>query len=131
MIDFIVSPAMLTDQHELTMAQDYFQNSMFGSATFSLFVREYPPHRGCFVTVGLEDVLEFWESYCFSKSDMDYLAATKLFSLDFLHYLSSIRFSGSVRAIPEGRVFFIDEPILEISGPIIEARMVSLPESPI
>ena len=35
-----------------------------------------------------------------------------------------MRFTGSVRAIPEGRLFFTDEPILEVTAPIIEAQVV-------
>ena len=27
-------------------------------------------------------------------------------------------------AIPEGRLFFVDEPVLEVSAPIIEAQLV-------
>ena len=34
---------LLTDFYELTMAQSYFAEGMDGEATFSLFVREYPP----------------------------------------------------------------------------------------
>ena len=34
------------------------------------------------------------------------------------------RFTGSVRAIPEGRLYFANEPVLEVTGPIIEAQMV-------
>jgi len=41
-----------------------------------------------------------------------------------LHYLSTLRFTGDVFAIPEGRIFFKDEPILEITAPIIEAQLV-------
>jgi len=73
------------------------------------------------VNAGLEDVLQFLESYRFAQDDVDYLASSGLFSHDFLHYLTGVQFSGTVRAIPEGRVFFLDEPVLEITAPIIEA----------
>ena len=32
--------------------------------------------------------------------------------------------AGDVWAIPEGRIFFKDEPILEVSAPVIEAQIV-------
>jgi len=116
--------ALITDFYEFTMAACYYQKKMFAPATFSLFIREYPPNRGYFVSAGLEDVLEFLESFHFNQEDLDYLHSLSFFSKDFLHYLSTLRFTGDVFAIPEGRLFFKDEPILEITAPIIEAQLV-------
>ncbi len=53
--------ALLTDLYQLTMAQGYFQSRKVEPATFSLFVRAYPPGSGYFVAAGLEDVLNFLE----------------------------------------------------------------------
>jgi len=116
--------ALLTDLYEFTMAEVYFQNHMFAPATFSLFIRAYPPQRGYFVSAGLEEVLEFLTQIEYSRQDLDYLKSTGLFSDDFLHYLSELRFSGEIHAIPEGRLFFKDEPVLEVTAPIIEAQLV-------
>lgn len=116
--------ALLTDLYEFTMAAAYYQRQMFAPGTFSLFVREYPPHRGYFVSAGLEQVLEFLESFSFTQEDLDYLSTTAPFSEDFLHYLSKTGFSGDVFALPEGRLFFKDEPVLEITAPVIEAQLV-------
>ncbi len=115
---------LFTDLYELTMAQAYFREGMFEPATFSLFVRSYPPNRGYFVTAGLEDVLDYATSLAFGADAVDYLASTGIFSDDFLEYLKGVRFTGSIRAIPEGRPFFADEPILEVTGPIIEAQLL-------
>lgn len=120
----VYSPVLLTDLYELTMAAAYYQQQMFAPATFSLFIRDYPPHRGYFVSAGLDEVLDFLASLHFSREDLDYLDATQRFSHDFLHYLSRLRFTGDVVAIPEGRLFFKDEPILEVTAPIIEAQLV-------
>jgi hypothetical protein len=43
-------PELLTDLYELTMAAGYSRESMFREATFSLFIRDYPPHRSYFVS---------------------------------------------------------------------------------
>ncbi len=115
---------LFTDLYELTMAQAYFQHGMFSPATFSLFIRKYPPDRSYFVAAGLEDVLTYLEGWRISKPSVDYLDSTGIFSPDFLDYLSGLRFTGDVWAIPEGRLFFTDEPVLEVTGPIIEAQMV-------
>jgi nicotinate phosphoribosyltransferase len=76
------------------------------------------------VNAGLEDVLDFLESYHFNQDELDHLRETGLFGDDFLHFLSTLEFTGSVRAMPEGRIFFTDEPVLEVTAPIIEAQLV-------
>ena len=43
---------------------------------------------------------------------------------DFLKFLEKLRFTGDVWALPEGQLFFKDEPILEVTAPIIEAQLV-------
>ena len=115
---------LLTDLYQLTMAQSYFREQRMESATFSLYIRSYPPDRGYFVSAGLLDVLDYLENFSFDAAGLDYLAPQKFFSDDFLHYLGDLRFSGAVWAVPEGRIFFKDEPILEITAPIIEAQIV-------
>ncbi len=116
--------ALLTDLYELTMAQAYFHSGRRGPATFSLFVRGPGKDRGYFVAAGLEDALDFLASLAFDGAAVDYLRSTGVFAADFLDYLRTLRFTGSVRALPEGRLFFADEPILEMTAPIIEAQIV-------
>ena len=115
---------LLTDLYQLTMAQSYFEHGMAGQATFSLLIRRYPPDRGYFVSAGLQDVLELLRGLSFSNGDLQYLESTGIFSQRFLHYLSTLRFTGSVRAVPEGRLFFPDEPVLEVTAPIVEGQLV-------
>ena len=114
---------LFTDLYELTMSQAFLRQGMSATATFSLFTRTYPPNRGYFVSAGLDDVLEYLSNLNFSGRAIDYLRATGIFSDDFLEYLSGVRFTGSVRAIPEGRVYFTDEPAVEITAPLIEAQL--------
>jgi len=113
-----------TDLYELTMAASYFDQGMFAPATFSLFVREYPPNRSYFVAAGLDDLLDYLESFHFQPDDLEYLERTSLFSSQFLTFLENLRFSGHVRAVHEGRIFFAAEPLLEITAPLIQAQLV-------
>ena len=115
---------LLTDLYELTMAQTYLECGMAERATFSLVVRSYPANRGYFVTAGLQDVLAYLAGFRFSQSDLEYLGTTGIFSTRFLDFLGNVRFTGDVWAIPEGRLFFANEPILEVTAPIIEAQIV-------
>ncbi len=116
--------ALLTDLYQLTMAQSYLQNRKTEHATFSLFIRAYPRNRGYFVAAGLRDVLDFLENLSFDAAAIDYLKSKRLFTDEFLDFLKGLRFNGDVWAIPEGRLFFKDEPILEVTAPIIEAQLV-------
>jgi nicotinate phosphoribosyltransferase len=116
--------ALLTDLYELTMAASYFDHRMFEPATFSLFIRNYPPYRRYFVSAGLVDVLSYLQELKFTAEDLEYLEETELFKSEFLSYLEGFRFRGDVYALPEGRLFFVNEPLLEITAPLIEAQIV-------
>ncbi len=114
---------LFTDLYELTMAQVFYRQGMSAPATFSLFIRTYPVNRGYLVSAGLEDVLDYLENLSFSEASLDYLRDTGIFTENFLRYLGTLRFTGSVRAIPEGALYFVNEPALEVTAPIIEAQL--------
>lgn len=114
---------LFTDLYELTMAQAYFQQEMHQPATFGLTVRSYPPNRGYLVSAGLDDVLDYLAGLRFDEEAIAYLDSLGMFTSEFLEYLKRLRFTGTVRAVPEGRLFFTDEPVLEVTAPIIEAQL--------
>jgi nicotinate phosphoribosyltransferase len=116
--------ALFTDFYELTMAASYLREGMTGEATFSLFVRRLPRTRGFLVAAGLDDVLGFLEQFRFSEAALRYLGSLGRFDARFLEFLAGLRFTGSVRAVPEGTAVFADEPLIEVTGPIIEAQLV-------
>lgn len=116
--------ALFTDLYQLTMGQSYFREGMHAPATFSLFVRHLPPDWGYLVAAGLDDVLRYLESLAFSADDLAYLRQTGRFADDYLDFLAQLRFTGTVRALPEGTVFFPHEPVIEVTAPIIEAQLV-------
>jgi nicotinate phosphoribosyltransferase len=116
--------ALFTDLYELTMAASYARERMQGPATFSLFVRRLPATRAFLVAAGLEDALEYLRNFRFSTSSLDYLRSLGDFDDAFLSMLGGLRFTGDVRAVAEGTVVFADEPILEVTAPIVEAQLV-------
>jgi nicotinate phosphoribosyltransferase len=115
---------LFTDLYELTMAASYFAHQVFSTATFSLFIRKNYLKRNFFVAAGLEDVLNELAAFRFSEQDISYLQTTGIFSEDFLSYLAGLRFSGKIFAMPEGTIFFANEPVLEVTAPIIEAQLI-------
>ncbi|HLW46547.1 MAG TPA: nicotinate phosphoribosyltransferase [bacterium] len=126
MRDFVTADtmALLTDLYELTMAQSYFRDGHNPPATFDLFVRSLPPRRGFLVAAGLDTVLEYLERIRFSEDAIAYLRSLRLFDEPFLDYLRTFAFTGNVCAVPEGELVFPPEPIVEVTGPLIEAQVV-------
>ncbi|WP_024326145.1 nicotinate phosphoribosyltransferase [Thioalkalivibrio sp. AKL19] len=116
--------ALFTDLYELTMLQAYFEEGLHAPAVFSLFVRRLPQRRNYLLACGLDTVLEQLEGLCFEPSDLDYLASLDRFSDRFLRWLEAFRFTGSVRAVPEGTPVFANEPILEVTAPLPEAQLI-------
>jgi nicotinate phosphoribosyltransferase len=120
----IESSALVTDLYQLTMLQGYHAAGMADTAVFEFFVRRLRPGRGFLIAAGLEPVLAFLEDLHFTADELDWLAGTGRFSGEFLATLASLRFTGDVHAMPEGTVFFPNEPILRVTAPISEAQFV-------
>jgi nicotinate phosphoribosyltransferase len=93
-------------------------------ATFSLFVRELPPSRGFLVAAGLDDALSYLEALQFGHDDLAFLESLGLFAPSYLERLAGLRFTGAVRAMPEGTFVFAGAPVLEVTAPLLEAQLV-------
>jgi nicotinate phosphoribosyltransferase len=115
---------LATDLYELTMGAAYAALEMDATATFSLFVRHLPPARGYLVAVGLEEALRRLTTLAFDERDAAYLRSTGRFAEPELSRLLATRFTGDVWAVPEGRVVFAGEPLLEVQAPMLEAQLV-------
>ena len=118
------SGALLTDLYELTMLQSYFDESMNATAAFEFFVRKLPERRNFLLAAGLEQVLEYLGALAFTAEDLAWLRRTGRFGDAFLDSLADLAFTGDVDAMPEGTVFFPDEPIVRITAPLREAQLV-------
>ncbi|HYE35135.1 nicotinate phosphoribosyltransferase [Methylocaldum sp.] len=116
--------ALLTDLYQLTMLQAYHREGMSDTATFELFVRKLPPNRNFLVAAGLEQLVEFLENFRFSDEECEWLNTLGYFAPEFVAYLSDLRFTGDVYAIPEGTAFFQNEPIVRVTAPISEAQII-------
>jgi len=94
------------------------------TATFELFVRSLPAKRNFLIAAGLAPVLDYLGNLRFDAAELDALARTGRFSAKFLASLETLRFTGSIDALPEGTVFFPDEPILRVTAPMREAQLI-------
>jgi len=115
---------LLIDLYELTMAHAYFDHGMNDMAVFELNVRKLPSNRRFLLAAGLEQVIEYLEQLRFTAEDLECLQGLGTFPQTFLDHLATLRFTGSVHALPEGTPFFANEPNLRVTAPIAEAQLV-------
>jgi nicotinate phosphoribosyltransferase len=128
------SLALLTDLYQLTMSQGYWKLGMADRhAVFHLYFRTPPFGGGYSVASGLEAVVQFLEELRFDPSDLEYLTslqgndAQPLFDRDFLEYLSKLKLTLDVDAIPEGTVVFPNEPLIRVTGSLLQCQLLETP----
>lgn len=115
---------LLTDLYQLAMLQAYAEHGFSGTAVFEFFVRKLPKQRGFLMAAGLEQAIQFLETACFTADDCDGLRRTGQFPAHFVNSLAGFRFTGDVDALPEGTLFFSDEPVLRVVAPLPQAQLV-------
>jgi nicotinate phosphoribosyltransferase len=126
----LTSP-LLTDLYQLTMLQAYLDEGLHAEATFEFFVRRLPAGRNFLVAAGLEQALEYLESLRFGEAELDWLERCGRFKPSLVDYLSRLRFTGDVDALPEGTICFPNEPLLRVTAPLpvaqlVETRLINL-----
>ena len=124
-------PALLTDLYQLTMAYAYWKTGLGETdACFHLYFRSNPFEGGYAIACGLEQAVEYLSGLRFSAEDTDYLGTLAgadgkpLFDAAFLEWLRSFRFTCDVAAMPEGTVVFPGEPLMRLTGPIMQCQLV-------
>lgn len=115
---------LLTDLYQLTMLQAYFDQEMGDTAVFEFFVRKLPEGRNFLMAAGLEQALDFLEDMHFTAHELDWLAGCGRFHSRFVDSLHDLRFTGDIEAMPEGTIFFAEEPILRVVAPLPQAQLV-------
>ncbi len=120
--------ALNTDLYELTMAAGYFVAGKTEEvATFELSVRRLPADRNFLIAAGLQQALEFLLSWEFRPEEIEYLRSLsqlKKAPAAFFEFLSKLRFTGDLFAVPEGTPIFPSEPLALVRAPLVEAQVV-------
>ena len=125
------SLGLLTDLYQLTMAYGYWKTGRHDQeSVFHLFFRKHPFGGGFTVAAGLATVVEYLAGLRFDPEDLAYLASLQgndeqpLFETAFLDYLAQMRLACDVHGIPEGTVVFPHEPLLRVTGPLLQAQLL-------
>ena len=126
-----VPPATMTDLYELTMAAGYWKLGRTDErAIFTLSFRQAPFGGGFTVAAGLEGIVAFIERFRFTPDELAHLAGLRgtddkpLFEPGFLAYLADLRLRVDVDAVPEGTVVFPHEPLVRVTGSLLEAQLL-------
>ncbi len=113
-----------TDLYELTMAQVYLQKGKTDKAVFSLYVRKLPEERNFLVSGGVERLINQLGEFKFSKEQLKFLKSLNLFKDWFLDWLEEFEFKGNIYAIPDGRIIFEEEPIVQVEADLPTAQIL-------
>ncbi|KAK7889872.1 hypothetical protein WMY93_025432 [Mugilogobius chulae] len=93
-------PPLLTDLYQFTMAYAYWRAGRHQEpAVFELFFRDNPFGGGFSLFAGLQDCLQFLQSFRFKDEDVEFL-------------------------LPEGTVVFARVPVMEVSGPLAVVQLL-------
>lgn len=115
----------LVDAYELTMAYAYYKQGLKDKeAVFDCFYRNNPDNGGYCIMAGLEQLVDYIMNFHFSDSDIDFIRKKYGFDEDFLDYLRTLKFSGTIYAVPEGTIVYPNEPIVTVKAKIIEAQLI-------
>lgn len=116
------------------MAYAYWKSGKYKQrAVFHSFFRR-PPFKGGFtISCGLEHLCEYVESFHFLENELIYLKSLKtqsgkqIFEDAFLEYLSSLKLSVDIDAVEEGEALFPYEPMVRVTGPLLECQLLESP----
>ena len=122
---------LLTDLYQLTMAQGYWECGKADTqACFHMFFRDYPFNGGYAVACGMAQLADLVDGFAFSEDDLEYLASSPapgggmLFKPEFIDYLRDFKLSVDIEAVAEGEIVFPYEPLVRVTGPIMECQLL-------
>ncbi len=122
--DEYYNPAMIVDFYEFSMANSLFLNGMKDKVlVFDMFFRKNPDNLGYSIIAGQEKLTKFLLNYHFNDEDIQYLRY-KGMSEEFLNYLSTYKWNGSMYALKEGCVGYPQIPIIRIECDMVGAILI-------
>ncbi|MGC5323966.1 nicotinate phosphoribosyltransferase [Brevibacillus sp. SYSU BS000544] len=118
------SLALHTDKYQINMTQVYWRDQIHNrKAVFEVYFRKNPFKNGYAIFAGLEQVISYLSDFRFTESDLDFLRDDG-YSEEFLNYLQTLRFTGTVYSMREGELVFANEPLMRIEAPLAEAQLI-------
>ena len=115
---------ILEDWYEYMMGDGYSLSSMSDEeVAFDVFFRKIPNDGGYAVMAGVDKLIEFINNLKFEEEDLTLFKQYGL-SDTFLNKLRDFKFSGDIKAIPDGTPVFPNEPIITVKATVLEAQIL-------
>lgn len=116
--------SLLSDNYEHKMGQGYLLNGKKDEmAGFDVFFRRVPNNGGYAIMAGLDKVISFIENLHFGERELKYFKRAG-FTDEYIEYMKDFKFTGTIKAIPDGTPVFPNEPLITVVAPLIEAQIV-------
>lgn len=117
--------ALHTDLYQINMVEAYWRDGIHNRrAVFDLYFRKLPFGNGYAIFAGLEKLIEYLRQFRFTESDIRYLREELGYGEDFLSYLHTLKFTGTLRSMLEGELVFGNEPMIRVEAPLAEAQLI-------
>jgi len=116
-------PGLWTDLYHPDAAYVAWTNGRNPVVTFDLLVREAPFDGSYLVAAGINAALRFISGFHYADGSLSRLRRLG-YPETYLQELATLRFTGDVAAVQEGRLVFPGEPLLRVSAPFREALLV-------
>ena len=117
-----------SDRYQYTESEIYLKNNMQNEiATFDVFLRTKKENDYA-VVYGISDVLELIEILNETSYDDKKKYLSKIFdNSDFIEYIANMKFTGTIKGVRDGEIVFSNEPILTITAPLIQGKILETP----
>ncbi|MBO0791742.1 MAG: hypothetical protein J2P36_12440, partial [Ktedonobacteraceae bacterium] len=113
----MIHPGLMTDMYHPDSAYVSWRTGRNGLTTFDLYTRTAPFGGAYLLVAGLEEALEFVQSFRYTPQELQFLARIRDYDAAFLDELADMSFTGEILALPEGSIAFPNEPILRVTAP--------------
>jgi nicotinate phosphoribosyltransferase len=100
-------------------------NKGMEETTFELTVRDQPKNWGYFVFYGLDRFLTYVKNFKFTDKQIKVLVEMNLVKKEHISFYKNFKFNGDILSIDEGTPFFAGEPILRMTGTMIETNLMT------
>lgn len=119
------SLAVHTDRYELTMlAAALADGTATKPAVFECFARQLPDDLPFGVVAGVDAVVAALDGLRFETAELDRLEATGVIDTRTRAHLDTWEFAGDVDGLPDGGLWFPNEPVLTIRSTFADAVIV-------
>src|SRR3954471_12404131 len=112
-----LSSGLLTDLYHVDSAYVSWRANHNDVATFDLFTRSLPFGSSFLLVAGLELAAIFAREFHYRDEEISYLQQVRPYEQAFFEELRKTRFTGELKAIPEGEIAFANEPLIRVTAP--------------